>query len=294
MRQMDSLVVTPKMIDEYLLVLEREGKKQTTLTVTRTMLRKWYKSLPVLEKEEKKLTGSQTTVRAWYKSLPAEKQVTAEILEEWERNERQRDVSEKTIQNRLRSVKTFLNYLDDPESFRNRGEKKREEEPSPEIATSREEYHLLLQTAKELGHRRTYLLIKTIVCLGMRSTEMPHLSVEELKQETVWIPFRDTTRSVKVFEPIRTELVEYAAERGIEEGAVFATKDGQPMQHFLIWKEIKKVCRRIGLPEYKGTPKSLYQLYVNTRIELTKASAKEVDKNYLALLEQEEALIGWD
>lgn len=54
------------------------------------------------------------------------------------------------------------------------------------------------------------------------------------------------------------------------------------------------VCRRLGFPEHKGTPKSLYQLYVNTRNEVAKKSAEEADKNYRALLEEEEAIVGWN
>lgn len=161
--------------------------------------------------------------------------------------------------------------MESPDNFSTR---RTQEEAFPEIQTSRAEYHLL-QTAKEMGYRRTYLLIKTVVCLGIRTTEMAHLSVEGLTQETVRIPYWNKIRSIMVFDPIRAELLAYAAECGIKEGPISVTRDGQPMQHFLIWKEIKKVCRRLEFPEQKGTPKSLYQLYINTRNEVTKESAEE-------------------
>jgi integrase len=225
--------------------------------------------------------------------LPEEKLLMADALEEWERHLRETALVERTVQNRVYTVKRFLKYLEDPDSFSVQN-KKKEAEPTPEKMTNREEYHLLLQAAREMGYRRTYLLIKTMVCLGIRSTEIENLSVEGLKKGADWIPFRNSTRSITVFEPLRTELLEYAAERGIQEGAVFAKKDGLPMEHFLIWKEIKKVCRRIGLPEEKGIPKSLYQLYIQTRIDLAKRSAVDAEKNSRALLEQEEALIGWN
>lgn len=72
-------------------------------------------------------------------------------------------------------------------------------------------------------------MIKTAVCLGIRTTEMGHLRVDELTKETVWISYRNTPRSIRVFEPIRTELLAYAAECGIKDGAVFVTRKGQPM-----------------------------------------------------------------
>ena len=110
----------------------------------------------------------------------------------------------------------------------------------------------------------------------------------------MWISFRDATRSVTMVEPIRTELLKYAFEQGIETGPVFITRDGQPMQHFLIWKGIKKVCRQVGLPENKGTPKSLHQLYINTRKAATEKSAEKAEINYRTLLELEEELIRWN
>ena len=268
MSPLESLQITPQMIDEYLAVLEREGKTKDTIRGTRNIL------------------------RAWYESLPDEKHLTADAIEVWESRGREMALANRTIKNRVTVVKTFLRYLENADDFRSRRKKK--ETPSLTRVPSREEYYLILQAAKEMGSRRTYLLIKTIVCLGIRTTELSHLCVEGLTKETVWIPSRNTTRSVKVFEPIRTELLEYAAEHGIKDGPVFITKEGQPMQHFLIWKELKKVHLRTGLPECVGLPKNLYLLYTNTRKECAKESAEEVDKNYLALLQEEETIVGWN
>ena len=267
MSRLDKVQIAPEMIDEFFLLYAQEGRTEGTIRVLRDIL------------------------RTWYRSLPEDKLLTSDALEVWERHERGKEIAEETIRVRVQIVKRFLKYLEDPASFSVR--KGKIEEPAPEKITSREEYLLLLQTAKEMGYRRTYLLIKTIVSLGIRNTELKHLSVEGLKKGTEWIPFSNSARSVKVFEPLRTELLEYAAERGIQEGAIFVKKDGLPLPYNLIWRDIKKVCRRIGLPEEKGIPKSLYLLYTETRKELVKRAVEEADKNYRALLEQEEALIGW-
>ena len=96
------------------------------------------------------------------------------------------------------TVKAFLRYLENPDGVRDR---KKDEELSFERASSRAEYHLLLQTAKEMGARRAYLLIKTVVCLGIRTTEIAHLRADELTKETVWIPYRNKNRSIKIFYP---------------------------------------------------------------------------------------------
>ena len=269
MERPEKLKITPGMIEAYLLVLEQEGKKKKTIEVYRSIL------------------------RSWYQSLPEDQIATEDILGEWRRTESKK-IAEITWHNRTTVMRSFQKYLENPDSFGKKAQRQLGNDVSSETEMSREEYQLLLQTAKEMGHRRTYLLIKTIVCLGIRTTEMPHLSVEGVEKGAEWIPFRTSTRHIKVFEPVRTELLQYSNERGVREGAVFVTKEGAPLQHFLIWKEIKKICRRMGLPENKGTPKSLYQLYVNTRKAFAKESAEESEGRYVSMLQTEEALVGWE
>ena len=46
MSPLESLQITPEMIDEYLAILVREGKSKGTLRTTRGILRAWYESLP--------------------------------------------------------------------------------------------------------------------------------------------------------------------------------------------------------------------------------------------------------
>jgi hypothetical protein len=66
------------------------------------------------------------------------------------------------------------------------------------------------------------------------------------------------------------------------------------MQHFLIWKQIKKVCRQVGLPEEKGIPSTLFDMYLETKRCLSAKSVEEANQKYLAFLQEEEATIGWN
>ena len=165
---------------------------------------------------------------------------------------------------------------------------------SLECALTRSEYQLLLHAAKESGNRRTYLLIKTIGGLGIRSIEIQELMVDHVKQGEMTITTREGIRTVKILEPIRSDLLAVAAESGIETGPIFITQEGFPMQHFLIWKQIKKVCRQVGLPEEKGIPSTLFDMYLETKRCLSAKSVEEANQKYLAFLQEEEATIGWN
>ena len=266
---MKEIQVTLDMIDAFLSDLETQGKTQVSIQVYRRTLKRWYKSLP-----EDKMLAEDAQAR-------------------WTAMLREDGVADRNITTYVSTLNLFLKYLGYPIVARKKvsyAQKKKAEER----VLAREEYQFLLRDAKEKGYRRTYLLIKTLGGLGIRNTEVPDLTVGSVKQGEITVTSWGVNRTVKIYEPIRSELLQYATERGIESGPIFITKDGQAMQYFLVWKEIKKVCRQIGMSEDKGTPITLYNMYQETKRTLPVQSVEEVDLKYQALLQEEEAIAGWE
>jgi len=66
------------------------------------------------------------------------------------------------------------------------------------------------------------------------------------------------------------------------------------MVHSGVWKEIKTVCRRTGLAEEAGNPRSLYRLYLSTYRELCVGPANETELRCRRLLEAEETSVAWN
>lgn len=262
--------VTEKMFEDYLEFLAQKGKTEKTLVSYRGALRMWYKSLP---------QGA---------ALPDD----AENC--WETALRESGLAEATVRSRTSVLSGFLAYIHDPEAARVKNEKKGTSEPSPETVLSREDYRMLLRTAKVMGRRRAYLLIKTIVCVGIRTQEFHELTLESVRRGQAVVTSYGIRRAVPVPEPIRSELMEYAEQQGIETGPIFVTKDGTPMVHSAIWKEVKKVCRYLGISEEKGYPRSLHQLHKDTGKQLYQGSIQEAADRYRSLLLEEETLVGWD
>ena len=268
MKEMQS--VTLDMIDEFLSDLEAQGKsKQSIATYGRTLKR-------------------------WYKSLPEDKIIAEDAQARWTAMLREKGVADRNITTYVSTLNLFLKYLGYPIVAREKVSYAQKKKAELERILTRKEYQLLLRGAKEKGYRRTYLLIKTIGGLGIRNTDVQDLTVGSVKQGEITLTAWGVNRTVKIYEPIRSELLQYATERGIESGPIFITKDGQVMQYFLIWKEIKKVCRQIGMPEDKGTPITLYNMYQETKRTLPVQSVEEVDLKYQELLQEEEAFVGWN
>jgi len=261
--------VTEEKIDAYLQLLSQQGRARSTTTHYHGLLCKWYES------------------------LSEDKLVVPDAINCWRSELEKRGLSDGTVSSCLSVVNGFLEYLKNPQGCHVR-RKQRAAEPRPETVLTRDDYRMLLNAAKIMGRKRPYLLIKTIVCVGIRTLEFQGLTVEGVRQGRIEVTGYGTQRIVPVPEPVRTDLLKFAEERGVEAGPVFTKKDGGLLPHSLIWKEVKQVCRQIGLPEEKGFPRSLYQLHKDTRKGLYTGSVEEAEERYLSLLLAEEATIGWD
>ena len=157
---------------------------------------------------------------------------------------------------------------------------------------TREEYCLILQMAKRMGRRRTYLIMKTMANFGIQHRELEQLTVEALRNGSSWMTRRNLQHLVLFPEPLRSELLSYAREGGVETGLIFYSCHGA-MGHSHIWRDVKEVCRHAGLSEDKGTPSSLVKLYRATYLEFSRADPLHADENFQAFLMDEEEHVAW-
>jgi len=263
----DFIHLTEGRIEEYLETLAKEGVAPGTIHTYRSALRHLYHDLP----PEKELTGS--------------------TAQEWKAELERQGYSKGTVDDRIYVFNRFCRYLGKADW---QLQKKRPKiVPKLPDQMTREEYHLLLQMAKRMGRRRSYLLIKTMVNAGLKTQELPQLTVEALGRGEAVTTSHGLQRRVPIPEPLRGELWNWAAQEGVNSGPVFVTKEGTPMVHSAVWKEVKLVCRSTGLAEEKGTPRSLSRLYQTTYRGICADSIGQTDQLYRNLLEQEERTVAW-
>ena len=262
--------------------------------VTSSMIEEFLSDLEAQGKSKSNIDNYGRTLKRWYESLPEDKRVAEDASVRWAVTLSEKGVADANITIYVSRLNRFLKYLGHSVATRERIPYEQKKENELGRVLTRKEYQFLLRGAREKGYRRTYLLIKTIGSLGIRNTEVQDLTVGSVKQGEITLTSWRVARTVKIYEPVRSELLAYATERGIESGPIFITKEGEGMQHFLVWKEIKKVCRQIGMPEEKGTPITLYNMYQQTKRTTPVQSVEESDLKYQALLQEEEAIVGWD
>lgn len=148
---------------------------------------------------------------------------------------------------------------------------------SQEDELTKEEYFRLLETAKKCGNQRLFLLIQTICCTGIRVSEVEYITVESLHRGQAEVSCKGKIRHIFIVEELCEKLKEYARSQGISSGPVFLMRNGSPMNRYCIWRSMKNLCAKAGLPERKVYPHNLRHLFARTFYDIEKDIAKLAD-----------------
>lgn len=142
---------------------------------------------------------------------------------------------------------------------------------------SKEEYIKLVQTARKQGNQRLELLLQTVCCTGIRISELQYITVEAVQSGGATVSCKGKSRKIFLVTDLKTRLMEYVAERGLEDGPVFVTNRGNPMDRTNIWREMKHLCDGAGVNTEKVTPHNLRHLFARTFYEEDRDIAKLAD-----------------
>lgn len=139
------------------------------------------------------------------------------------------------------------------------------------------EYMRLVNTARQKGNERLFLLLQTICGTGMRVSELQFITVEAVKLGEAIVSLKGKTRSVFIVRELKKKLLRYAAEQGIKSGCIFVTRTGRPMSRTNIWREMKQICKDANVNPNKVFPHNLRHLFARTFYGIEKDIAKLAD-----------------
>ena len=142
---------------------------------------------------------------------------------------------------------------------------------------TKEEYDRLLQAAKQKKNERLYLLMQTICSTGIRVSEVRYVTVEALARGVAEINCKGKRRQVFLPKQLCQILKQYIKEQKIKSGAVFVTKNGNPLDRSNIWSDMKKLCKAANVSEKKVFPHNLRHLFARTYYSLQKDIVRLAD-----------------
>lgn len=142
---------------------------------------------------------------------------------------------------------------------------------------SRAEYLRLVKAAERGKDRRLSLLLQTICCMGIRVSEVRHITVEAVRKGEAVISLKGKTRIILIPKQLRIRLNEYIHQRKIVSGAVFVTRNGTPLDRSNVWKMMKALCSKAGVDKRKVFPHNLRRLFARCFYAVDKDIAKLAD-----------------
>jgi integrase/recombinase XerD len=112
---------------------------------------------------------------------------------------------------------------------------------------SKEEYNLLLATARGLGKNRSYLIMRLLAGTGIRISELRYITVEALNERMVTVLNKGKFRDIYIPDYIGGELERYSRFCGIQSGVIFHGKEpGKMLDKAKIWRDLQTVAQAAG------------------------------------------------
>ncbi len=263
---------------------------KTAFLLTPQLIRDFLKKKTAEGRSVRTQETYQRNLDSFYEFLGDEKIVTQDSLILWKDSLIQAGYAEGTINSRISTVNSFYNYLGRRNWQIVDG---KAATPLEKQELSRDEYLALLNKAKEKENIQLYLLIKVLACTDLIPNDMPLLTREAVNEGIVTGKERGTDGVLALPEPLRSELLEYARQRGIKKGPLFINGNRNCHNRSTIMKMIQELSLEIGLAPGKANPRNLRRLHLSTQADFQKQADMWAAQQYASLLEKEEAIIGW-
>lgn len=182
-----------------------------------------------------------------------------------------------SVNSMLSSINSFFTYLEWYELRVKTIKVQKQIFASNEKELTKSEYERLLSAAKAKSNQRLYLLMQTICSTGIRVSELQFITVEAISRGRAEINCKGKRRCAFLPTELCKILKEYVKEQKIKSGAVFISKNGNPLDRSNIWSDMKKLCKEAGVSEKKVFPHNLRHLFARTYYTLQKDIVRLAD-----------------
>lgn len=250
--------LAPSDVEDYLFMLKGEGRRSSTIAGYASKLEPLVDHLP-------KGIADDGTLSGWLNELLF------------------RGYSPATANAYLSAANGLMSFLDRRDlQLTNLPGARHAPRPGP----TRREHLSVLATARARGRMRDYLLVKSMVILGISAPALSCLTVEALS--------RELAGEVAVPGFLSIELGSFAAREGVVSGPVFCGRDGHPLSRSAITSSPRSLAASSGISPEKLSPGAHSSLRRNTQERIERDLAPLVEHAYGHPLSTEQMTVGWE
>ncbi|MCL2190282.1 MAG: site-specific integrase [Defluviitaleaceae bacterium] len=129
-------------------------------------------------------------------------------------------------------------------------------------------------------YKKTALIIRLIIATGIRTSELPKVTVQAVKQGYVEVAFINSMRRVALPNDIREQLLQYAYTQHITDGAVFLTLQGHPCGKNAMFRAFGRLATAVGIAPERLTGEALRKYYNDKHIKENSVPAVQASMGY--------------
>lgn len=211
-------------------------------TVSERFILKFKENLILKERSKATVEKYVRDVRAFAEFIGSG-EITKETVIEYKR-QLQEKYKARSVNSVLSSLNSFFGFLGWYELKVKSIKLQKQIFCSEEKELTRAEYERLCKTAKSNNNDRLNMILQTICGTGIRVSELQFVTVEAVQNGEAVVSLKNKTRTVFIVRELRKKLLKYAKNHGIITGAIFITRNGNPVCRTNVWREMKKLCEQ--------------------------------------------------
>lgn len=173
-----------------------------------------------------------------------------------------------TINNKITAINAFLAFAN--ESFKLKNEKVQQSNIYNVLTIK--EYERICKKLEEFGELQTLAIVRTLAGTGIRFSELESVTVEACRKKQLIIRGKgNKTRKVALMKELASYLLDYAGNKGIKSGMIFATKTGSCISLPQFHRKLKASIGRMrgGLAKEKVHAHAFRHLFALQLLEST-------------------------
>lgn len=216
-------MITPKVIEEYEVVVQQEDLRRETIDKYLTDV---WKLMEYLEGEE----------------LTQEK---LDVFPKWLIE--QKKYKKRTVNVMITSTRKFIRTMGWSDFVIRGYSVDMQERKSPARFITRRDYQCLVTEAMSRGKYMLSMLIQTLCHMDIRYVELPAMTVEAVREGKAVVTRNRKELTLIIPDELAKQLLDYAEREGITSGMLFCTSSGKFLDRSYAWREIKELCSEAGL-----------------------------------------------
>lgn len=181
----------------------------------------------------------------------------------------------RSINSMVTSVNRFFDFLNRADCKVKNLRCQRRTYCSEEKELTKAEYLRLLEAAKK--NKRLHLILQTICGTGIRISELKYFTVEAVRKGEIVVRCKSKIRTILIPSKLKKLLLNYTKQQKIKSGAIFVSRNGNPLDRSNIWTQMKRLCEKAKVNPSKVFPHNLRKLFARTFYSIEKDIAKLAD-----------------